>query len=127
MTNHNVFTPKDIPLTAAAAAAAVAASANATPHYSYPPPRSVGGAADYAGFKKLLTQLEHRSNGGGGGGSGWNGPWLDSMRASSPTHVASAAAVLTSPSLTAPCTAEYEEWMVCVTSNVAQFFFFYQI
>uniref|UniRef100_A0A6V7QQZ0 Trehalose 6-phosphate phosphatase n=1 Tax=Ananas comosus var. bracteatus TaxID=296719 RepID=A0A6V7QQZ0_ANACO len=105
MTNHNVFTPKDMPLAAAAAVAA-----NATLHYSYPPPRSIGGAADYAGFKKLLTQLEHRSNSGGSSG-GWIGSWLDSMRASSPTHVASAAAVLTSPSLMAPCTAEYEEWM----------------
>lgn len=115
MTNHNVFTPKDMPL----AAAAVAAAANATPHYSYPQQRSVGGAGDYAGFKKLLTQLEHRSN-SGGGGSGWIGSRLDSMRASSsPTHVASAAAVLTPPSLMAPCTAEYEEWMVCVNSNVA--------
>ncbi|OAY71393.1 putative trehalose-phosphate phosphatase 6, partial [Ananas comosus] len=89
---------------------AAAVAANATPHYSYPPPRSIGGAADYAGFKKLLTQLEHRSNSGGSSG-GWIGSWLDSMRASSPTHVASAAAVLTSPSLMAPCTAEYEEWM----------------
>jgi hypothetical protein len=96
MTKQNVVVP-ELSKGGVSVAAAVAAT------ISYPPPRG-GGAGGMMIKKKFVTaQLELS-------GTRFNG-WVESMKASSPTH-AKAAAALASPSLSLE---EYSaNWMVCV-------------
>ncbi|KAG1342387.1 Trehalose 6-phosphate phosphatase [Cocos nucifera] len=87
MTKQNVVVPE-------AMAISVAAVTNSSPLFPYPPPRSgcgSGGAGGVALKKKYLSQLEL-------GGARMNA-WVESMKASSPTHAKAAAALAAAPSV----------------------------
>ncbi|XP_074556291.1 putative trehalose-phosphate phosphatase 6 isoform X2 [Curcuma longa] len=85
MTSRNVVVPDVVQ------SIAVAAVANPPVLLQYPPPR---GAAPSPLRKKRLP-VEH--------GGGWAGGWVESMKASSPTHAKAAAALAAAPAL------EYEQ------------------
>ncbi|XP_039126339.1 probable trehalose-phosphate phosphatase 6 [Dioscorea cayenensis subsp. rotundata] len=84
MTKKNVVVPE-------AVAIAVAAPHGSAPLFPYPPPRASGGGAA-GGFgigRMLLTQLEL---------GGRINAWVESMKASSPTHAKAAATLAAFPS-----------------------------
>ncbi|KAH7683874.1 HAD-superfamily hydrolase subfamily IIB protein [Dioscorea alata] len=84
MTKKNVVVPE-------AVAIAVAAPHGSAPLFPYPPPRASGGGAS-GGFgigRKLRTQLEL---------GGRINAWVESMKASSPTHAKAAATLAAFPS-----------------------------
>ncbi|XP_008782128.2 probable trehalose-phosphate phosphatase 6 [Phoenix dactylifera] len=99
MTKQNVMMPEEMAITAATAAGKVA---NSSTHLLFPPPRGNSGNVNYASYKRLLSQLELN------GGSGRLNAWVDSMRASSPTHIKSDSP-LASP-VVASDDEEYENW-----------------
>lgn len=88
MTNRNVVLPDAVPCPSIA----VAAVANPPVLLPYPPPRC---GAPSALRKKRLVPVEHSG--------GWTGGWVESMKASSPTHAKAAAALAAAPAL------EYEQ------------------
>lgn len=92
MTKQNV-----VPVEAVAAIA-VAAVAGSSPLFPYPPPRAYG-------RRKYLSQLEV--------GSGRIGAWVESMKASSPTHAKATAAL---PSGDAAVD-EHSAWVVSASCN----------
>lgn len=84
--------------------AAVAVPPNSAPLFQYPPPRAAPGVA----VRKKCLQM--------GAGAGRIGGWVESMRASSPTHAKAAAA------LAAGVEEErYAAWMVKHPSALAMF------
>lgn len=84
MANQNVVVPE-------AMAISVAAVANSAPLLPCLPPRSCGAAGGFALKRKYLSQLEL--------GGGRINAWVDSMKASSPTHAKAAAALAAAPSV----------------------------
>lgn len=85
MTKQNV-----VPAEAVAAITAAAAVASSSPLYPYPPPRSFQ--------KKYLSQLDFAG--------GRIGTWVESMKASSPTHTKAVGAI------GAPVDEQYAAWIV---------------
>lgn len=77
--------------------------ANSSAPFSFPPPRGISGGAKYASCKMFLSQLELNGSGGR------INAWVDSMRASSPTHINSGLP-LASP-VVACRDGENENWM----------------
>ncbi|CAL9138018.1 unnamed protein product [Musa acuminata var. zebrina] len=71
------------------------------------PTRPVSGGANHARYKKFLSRPDLSSGGGGGGKTG---SWIESMKASSPTHVKSAAARAVS-SFASHDEQDYDGWM----------------
>lgn len=98
MTKQNVVVPEPM-------AISVPAVANSSPLFPYPLPRvgcGGGGAGGLAMKKKYLSQLEL-------GGARINA-WVESMKASSPTHAKAAAALAAAPSVGAQD--EHATWIV---------------
>ncbi|XP_008795570.2 probable trehalose-phosphate phosphatase 6 [Phoenix dactylifera] len=100
MAKRNVMVTEEMAITAAAAGKVANSSSS---HFSFPPPRGNSGSVNFSNFKKLLTQLEIN------GSSGRIHGWVDSMKASSPTHIKSGS-LLASP-VAASHDEEYENWM----------------
>ncbi|XP_072978712.1 probable trehalose-phosphate phosphatase 6 [Typha angustifolia] len=88
---------------------AVAAVPNSSHLFPYPPPRG-GGGSDMAIRKKYLTRLEL--------GSGRINAWVDSMKASSPTHAKAAAALAANDAFVDN---EHESWLVRHPSALSMF------
>ena len=89
--------------------AAVAVPPNTAPLFQYPPPRAAPGIA----VRKKYLQMGAAAGAGAGARIGGGG-WVESMRASSPTHARAAAA------LAAGVDEErYAEWMVRAPSPAA--------
>ncbi|KAL6900799.1 hypothetical protein ACP4OV_005475 [Aristida adscensionis] len=84
----------------------VAVPPNSAPLFPYPPPRAAAGVAVRS--KYLQPQLEL-------GAAGLIGGWVDSMRASSPTHAKAAAA------LAAGVSDDHAAWMVQHPSALSKF------
>ncbi|KAG0467732.1 hypothetical protein HPP92_018722 [Vanilla planifolia] len=74
MTRQSMVVPEEMLLS-------VPTPASSTPAVAFPPPRSAASSATR--YKKLMAHLELHSNGGR------NCSWMESMKASSPTHVRS--------------------------------------
>ncbi|KAG6475194.1 hypothetical protein ZIOFF_064412 [Zingiber officinale] len=91
MRKQNVIVPEELALTRAMAAAAASGGDSAFR----------GGIAVNC---KIVSQLEI-GNGGAGGGSARINPWVDSLHASSPTHVKAAFSAAREEE-------EYEKWAV---------------
>lgn len=83
MTKQSVVVPEAVALTVAAVPPA------SSPLFPYPPPRSGGGSGGMR--KKFLAQLEVAVAGGCNGGR--INAWVETMKASSPTHAKAAAAL----------------------------------
>nr|XP_010939628.1 probable trehalose-phosphate phosphatase 6 [Elaeis guineensis] len=107
MTKQNVVVPEAMAIT-------VAAVANSSPLFPYPPPLPGGGAGGGSGFalrKKYLSQLDL-------GGRRTN-TWVESMKASSPTHSKAVAALAATPSVGAQD--EYATWIMRHPSALNKF------
>ncbi|THU52667.1 hypothetical protein C4D60_Mb10t06350 [Musa balbisiana] len=94
MTKQNV-----VPAEAVAAITAAAAVASSSPLYPYPPPRSFQ--------KKYLSQLDFAG--------GRIGTWVESMKASSPTHTKAVGAI------GAPVDEQYAAWIMRYPSALTKF------
>lgn len=99
MTKQSVVVPEAVAITVAAVPAAISPSL-----FPYPPPRSVLGGGAAAIRKKYLAQLEVAAGGGCNGHGGRINAWVETMKASSPTHSKGAAA------LSVPAADEQAAW-----------------
>uniref|UniRef100_K3YIX9 Trehalose 6-phosphate phosphatase n=1 Tax=Setaria italica TaxID=4555 RepID=K3YIX9_SETIT len=99
--------------------AAVAVPPNSAPLFPYPPPRA---AAPGAAVRKKYLQMGGGGAGtvgagaAGGGGPGRIGGWVESMRASSPTHARAAAALAAGVDVE-----RHASWMVEHPSALSKF------
>ncbi|PKA50754.1 putative trehalose-phosphate phosphatase 6 [Apostasia shenzhenica] len=105
MTNQNVVVPEAMGI-------AVAAVANPTPLFPYPQPRGGGGGLGVR--RKCLPQLEL------GGTGGRINVWLESMKASSPTHGKAVAAVAAAPAVAEELD-EHSTWVMGNPSALSMF------
>ncbi|XP_010916894.1 probable trehalose-phosphate phosphatase 6 [Elaeis guineensis] len=100
MAKQNVMVTEEMAITAAAGKVPNATST----HFSFPPPRGNSGSVNFANYKKILTQLDLNGSGGR------INAWVDSMKASSPTHIKSSS-LLVSPIAASHDDEEYENSM----------------
>ncbi|RWW04859.1 hypothetical protein GW17_00031895 [Ensete ventricosum] len=103
MRKQSVIVPEELAVTTLMAVVADPAAH----HSALLPPRSSAFGVRCARYKRFLSQLDM---GSGGGGGARISAWVDSMRASSPTHVKAAA--MLSASFAASHDEDYNKWVV---------------
>lgn len=103
MRKQSVIVPEELAVTTVMAVVADPAAHRS----ALLPPRSSALGVRCARYKRFLSQLDM---GSGGGGGARISAWVDSMRASSPTHVKAAA--MLSASFAASHDEDYNNWAV---------------